>query len=373
MSSPSPATSTVSPPSDSGSPSRLRILELDGLRGVAALAVVLYHFTTRFEQLFPREVPLSWQLSWGFHGVDLFFMLSGFVILMTLERTRGWLQFAWGRFTRLYPAYWVAALMTLIVIALWGAASQQVSARDALLNVTMLQALLGARHIDGVYWSLQAEVIFYVNMLLAYRCGLLQRPAWGVAAWLLLAAIVVAALALVGDETAIASVLHKLQTVFSLKFIPLFSVGVLLYDARVRARFTVAHAAALTLGLALIGLSDGVATLVIDTGLAALLALAVHGRCRWLGAPWLVRLGALSYALYLVHQAIGYTIIRHLEAAGAAPAVSIAAALVTVFLLANGLHRWIEMPALHRLRHVRVERLAGFWSWSRKPRGANPA
>ncbi|MEZ6105284.1 MAG: hypothetical protein R3B96_04030 [Pirellulaceae bacterium] len=40
--------------------------------------------------------------------------------------------------------------------------------------------------------------------------------------------------------------------------------------------------------------------------------------------------------------------------------------MVTVFLLASGLHRWIEMPALHRLRHVRAERLAGFWSWSRK-------
>ena len=82
-----------------------RVLELDALRGLAALAVVFYHYTTRFDQLFGHTFPLPWSVSWGHYGVDLFFMLSGFVILMTLERTSDSWKFAWGRFSRLYPAY----------------------------------------------------------------------------------------------------------------------------------------------------------------------------------------------------------------------------------------------------------------------------
>lgn len=54
-----------------------RILELDALRGLAALAVVLFHYTTRYDQLFGYSEPLAVNVSWGHYGVDLFFMISG--------------------------------------------------------------------------------------------------------------------------------------------------------------------------------------------------------------------------------------------------------------------------------------------------------
>ena len=71
-----------------------RILELDALRGLAAVAVVFYHYTTRYGQLFGHRDSLTVSLPWGHYGVDLFFMLSGFVILMTLERTANSWKFA---------------------------------------------------------------------------------------------------------------------------------------------------------------------------------------------------------------------------------------------------------------------------------------
>ena len=70
-----------------------RLHSLDALRGLAALGVVAYHY-------------LDQPAYYGLLGVELFFIISGFVILMTLERVPSLLQFAIGRAARLYPAYW---------------------------------------------------------------------------------------------------------------------------------------------------------------------------------------------------------------------------------------------------------------------------
>ncbi len=83
----------------------MRIKERDALRGLAALAVVLFHYTTQFEKLFGHSNELSWSMPYGDLGVHLFFMISGFVI---------------SRFSRLYPAYWLAIILTTAVVWTYG-------------------------------------------------------------------------------------------------------------------------------------------------------------------------------------------------------------------------------------------------------------
>lgn len=83
-----------------------RLVEVDALRGVAALAVVLFHYTTRFTDLFQPGVPPAVSFPGGHYGVNLFFIISGFVIFMTLEKTARPLDFVVSRFSRLFPAYW---------------------------------------------------------------------------------------------------------------------------------------------------------------------------------------------------------------------------------------------------------------------------
>jgi peptidoglycan/LPS O-acetylase OafA/YrhL len=332
-------------------PRPTRILELDALRGLAALAVVLFHYTTRYDQLLGHAESLAVTVPWGQFGVDLFFMLSGFVILMTLGRTADAWRFAWCRFSRLYPAYWAAAAVTFAVVAICRLPGQEVSLGDALLNVTMMQSLLGARHIDGAYWSLQAELIFYANMLVLYRCGLLRKPTLTVALWL--AAAVVVRLAQAPAELALpwaGELLSKLATVASLKFIPLFAVGILFYASRTTGRFSTASLATMAASLVIVAWQDGVAAAAIDAMLAMGLLLAVAGRAPVLTSRPLVFLGAISYPLYLVHQNIGYVVIRQLEAWGVTPLGAIAVAVLVALGLASWLHRLVEMPAMKWLR-----------------------
>jgi len=84
-----------------------RIEELDALRGLAAFAVMLYHYTAgEGPRLNRAELLVS--VPWGHFGVQLFFVISGYVILMTVRRVRTAGEFAVSRFARLYPAFWVA-------------------------------------------------------------------------------------------------------------------------------------------------------------------------------------------------------------------------------------------------------------------------
>src|SRR6266446_6407653 len=86
----------------------IRFEELDALRGVAALSVILFHYLHQYDAIYGKDgVLLFGALNWpsGIYGVYLFFMISGFVIFMTLRGARDWLDFVVSRFSRLYPAY----------------------------------------------------------------------------------------------------------------------------------------------------------------------------------------------------------------------------------------------------------------------------
>jgi peptidoglycan/LPS O-acetylase OafA/YrhL len=91
-----------------------RLLELDALRGIAAIAVVCFHLGLSYQEESHKIFNL------GVTGVDLFFIISGFVILMTLEKTKNWQDFIISRASRLYPVYWVCVSLTAALMFLLG-------------------------------------------------------------------------------------------------------------------------------------------------------------------------------------------------------------------------------------------------------------
>ena len=136
---------------------------MDLLRFIAASAVVLYHFTYRPLVGAPAgngtfgSVELVTRF--GYLGVNLFFMLSGFVILWSSQgRTAP--EFVVSRFARLFPSFWICLILTTLVVNLSGS-GEPISARTFAANVTMIPGLLGASYVDGVYWTLFVELKFY--------------------------------------------------------------------------------------------------------------------------------------------------------------------------------------------------------------------
>lgn len=323
----------------------VRLQELDALRGLAALAVVIFHYTSRYDNLYghPALVP---DFRIGEYGVHLFFMISGFVIFMSLERVRSPLDFIVARASRLYPVYWAAISLTFVVTAIFGLPGLESHWWEALVNLTMVQRLFGIPHVDDVYWTLTVELSFYALMWLALvskQLGHIVR--WGTV-WLGLMALYAFISELLGVALPGAAANFLL-----LEHGHLFFAGILFYKL---FKGAAPRPTPLLLGLCL-ALQFVVAPL--ESGLIvgmffALFWLLIKGWLRVLVVPPLLFLGSISYSLYLLHQNVGYVVMRELYALeGVLPAwfilgVPFAFSLV----LASSFTVYIERPVLRVVR-----------------------
>jgi peptidoglycan/LPS O-acetylase OafA/YrhL len=321
-------------------PPRVRLPGLDALRGLAALAVVAFHYTTRFGIVFGHPSRPWFSVPWGLHGVEVFFVISGFAIELSLESTKKARDFLVSRALRLYPTFWAAGAVTFAVVSVFGLPERVASPRDALLNLSMIPASLGAQAVDAVYWTLERELRFYGLALLLLALGLRR---YSVHALLI-------AVAVQTVDAASHVVPHWISDLLNAHWAHLFASGALL--ARLRRGMSYK-----TLGLlgmcVLSSRAIGAVPFFYCVGAVGLVWIATHP---FVGARLrpLVFLGKISYPLYLAHQYIGYVVMRALYARGASSNVAILSACAVALAIAIGLHVLIEKPCLERQRLLTI-------------------
>lgn len=322
-----------------------RLSQIDALRGLAALVTLAFHYTTRYDQLFIHTSPLAVSAALGQKGVFLFFAISGFVIFMTLDRAREPMDFVVSRFSRLYPVYWASVLFTAAVLAFADVPGFRFSAGQVLANLTMVHGFFRLRDLDGVYWSLQVELLFYLWALGLWLVGAVRRPVGLCIAWSALALA-----ANLWDASTRWPFPGTLRIFLLLDFIPFFVLGIVAYVSLRDRRLDRPHVAAL--GLAVLAVAAAGDTLMTAVAVASggLIFAGSRGRLKPLDHRVLLFLGAISYPLYLTHQVMGQLVILHLENAGVAPWLAIAVATATAIAVASALHFAIEMPAMRAIR-----------------------
>ena len=327
-------------------PSGSRVVELDALRGLAALAVVAFHYTTHYGNEVGHVGPPPLSFGFGNYGVNLFFLISGFVIFMTLERTRSALDFVVSRFSRLFPAYWAAILFSAAVVYTIGMPSQRLPWEEVALDFTMIQEILGGEHLDGSYWTLQVELFFYAQMLFWFMLGQLHRIRWIIGAWLVIA------VAHGFAEQHHTPVSYTLSELLIVRHIPYFAIGILFYRLRTRPEARLPDIA--LIGACLLAIMFAykpvyAVVAVVCTAIFALFALGYLRGLRW--APFAF-LGTISYALYLLHQSIGFSLIWHLEHRGVSSGLAALTAAIVVTALAVVLTYLVERPAMRWIRRT---------------------
>jgi peptidoglycan/LPS O-acetylase OafA/YrhL len=327
---------------------RSRLDGLDALRGIAAMTVVLFHFTTQFDKLFGHGSPPLLSFPLGHYGVNLFFIISGFVIFMTIERAKAPMDFVVSRFSRLYPAYWVAIALTFSITHLLGLPEHLSDIKTALFNGLMFHKMaFGVPHVDGVYWTLEVELLFYLGMFILMMTSRLSHVHGILFALLTLRLIYFVAQEYFG--IALPWVIYRYLIVGQIAW---FAIGMVMYRLTFHAGekkswldWSVAFAAVSVLAIAE---SPSIAGLAVFFG--ALVLAAAKGKLKILANPVLVWLGSVSYTLYLLHENIGWSIMLSLREAGAGANFSILTAILVSLILASLVTYWVEKPAMSKIR-----------------------
>ncbi len=320
-----------------------RLEGIDALRGLAALLVVGYHFECSLVFDLPNG-PADQSRLWSRYalmGVELFFIISGYVILMTIENSRSILHFARNRIARLYPAYWLSVAVAAIFVLPLG----EVSYRNVIVNLTMLQTFLGRQSLVVPYWSLAYELWFYATIAAVAAVGALKHLPWLALAWF---AILIPIRLLSNIPTG------PIQLYSMVFFGNLFIAGMTIFLIRAgRGSALVWTALAVSVLYSYFGRQDwSHLNEMLYGAVISIFVLSVFVASRPdISAPrWLVYCGSISYSLYLLHSPIMLAAARTADFVGIGKLAGLVLSLPIIFFASVLAREYIELPGLQWLR-----------------------
>lgn len=324
-------------------PSRLEVLDL--LRGIAAISVALFHFTGNLAPSLFKSL-----CSYGWLGVEMFFVISGFIIPYSLARGRYNLRTDYARFllkrtTRLHPAYLASIILFLglwyfsaILPGFLGEAPD-LGAGQILSHLLLTTQINGFEWIQPVYWTLAIEFQFYVFIALVFPLVVASSKA---IRWLSLGGIVSLALL-------------PVSKIWFLPYLPLFLLGILVF-LHLQGKLPIILFLITLLATSLLTYF----TLGIQQASVGLLTATAIAFTRVSVPPALVWPGMISYSLYLVHLPIGGRLINLSKRIGIDEAwfqyTSIAAALVASVICAHIFYICVERPSQKWSSAIRFNR-----------------
>lgn len=360
--------------SEAGGAPKGRLATIDGLRGIAALAVTLFHLREATHLSFPGWSPpvLDDVFRFGYLGVDIFFVLSGFVIAFGLtgrEVTAGYFgRFVLRRSLRLDPPYWTAIVLELLAVSLAARVGFGSGAlpdwRTLGLHLLYAQELAGAGSILPIFWTLCFEIQFYVVLVGAVALSRTLRHRTPVATGAVLYTL---GLGLFVLSLATRFGLFGVSSMPGLALIRWyqFFLGACTWWAASR-RLPVWPVLAGWAAVLIAATTDGVGQALLETAAlgTSLVLLIAYRRDRmqaWLSGPWLLYLGTISYSVYLYHSIFGWRTVRLLgqfASPARAPFLNGHSALVIGLVVsiasAAFLYHAVERPSLSFSRRVRL-------------------
>ncbi|MEV7618668.1 acyltransferase [Microbacterium sp. NPDC089321] len=317
----------------------MRFRELDGLRGIAAMAVVLYHFTGHYNTYYPQDPLPKVDIWWGAFGVQLFFLISGFVILMSAEAAQRPSDFVISRVTRLYPVYWIVLILGVMIAAVFAVPNVPHSPDIVAMNVTMVQRWFLVPNVLDVFWTLAVEMQFYVllfMLLVITRCSLSERLMVRVVLTWLGVSLVVAVWAFPAAHGVtpqeVPTPVKLILNVTLASYGPLFCTGMISFLSRRAHRVHWLLWPSAVVAVVVTGLTqEWEDAAVVAVICLAFIIVTSREATPALLLPPLQWLGKVSYSLYLVHSIAGFVVIHSLwPYLGREGAVIVALAVVLV-------------------------------------------
>lgn len=358
------------------SSSTRKIAFADTLRGVACMSVVLSHLVlmfvvgpatvtslTRIDQPTHHAAAVEWFHRWspiglGGFGVGLFFIISGFVIPMSIGRLNR-VPFAIARFFRIVPTY--AASLAFLLAAMWAIrgyfnAPNDIPWLEALASISFIRDLLWIPSIDGIVWTLEIEMHFYALCIILAPM-LMRGDTRGLLIWNAAMLAVVLWLGPIPTELSTTHLrLFALLKAFyvAAMFMNLMWIGTIFsfhWHGQCSTRFaTFAIVALNVMFVAHLGVNgllsprSRVVTLTTYESTLGLFLLA-YNRPQWFsGSRFLAFLARISYPLYVVHGVVGYGVEQLLCSLGVNVYLTMGITIALMIGVATVMHHLVEMP-----------------------------
>ena len=316
---------------------------LDYIRAFSILAIVFYHYTYQYEKSIGHVMHWNLNVSWGHMAVNTLFVLTAYLTIRNWDR-RGF-SFLYKRFVRLYPSFIICIFITTGFMYFF-MPSRLCTIKDIIINFTMFPNQLGAKPVDGVYWALSTEIIFYVMIMVFMqikdegkfiKCLFL----WGCVS-------IIISLCGVYDFN---NLIIKCIRVFGVteRSAP-FIIGCLIALKQKMIKWNKLVPTLIVSSIAMLvsqGLKFTIWTLL--WGCIIYVVVKKQNSNGEQGENIITRLASfissISYPLYLLHQYIGYSIINMLEHAGYVDEWIVLIPFLVSILLAYLVHRYIEVPS----------------------------
>lgn len=320
---------------------------IDVIRATSALLIVLFHYTYRYDNnpyivLSESQVNYPIQVSWGYGAVITFFMLSGFLISHNFINTnKNPINFATKRVVRLYPTFWICVILTTIVI-IFVFPEIKINPIIFIANLTMVPVDFHQPYIDGAYWTMGYEIKFTIFLLfiLLYK-NLNIRKLW-LFFWLL-SSIAVGFCSNYFHPTLI----RILKDVFLMDFIHTFIGGISIANFKFSPKFytTLLSLSFINqycwLGFDMCYDSFFLITVVLLFIIPMLEMIKINDTIYKI----IEFIALISYPLYLLHQMIGFGIIRALVNNGLSNEIGLIIPFTISVLLAVLVHKFVEIPS----------------------------
>lgn len=325
------------------------------------MMVVLFHLydSTPVASILADRVPalIDGVLKLGFLGVYLFFVISGYVISLTLYRRMSsfgeGLRFFVRRQLRLDPPYWIAiAISVASALAINSLRPETHSPVPSLLTIlahlVYLQDLLHLQAIAGVFWTLCFEIQFYLFFVAVIVIAAKLRLSLHVLGWWMLPVYLLS----IANWWNLVPITENFA--LTLWFAFFLGVVVFMYGRGEFSRLQLGLYFSIPLALLIAdpptinGIAEVSVVTTLLTALVFLLAQVGGGIRSWLSGSVLSYLGTISYSLYLMHAIIGIRLLKLILRPDAPPgqAVVLYLAVVLVSIVAaDGVYRFVERPS----------------------------
>ena len=313
---------------------------IDNLRAIAIILVVLFHYTYHYDsEYLLRSDNWSFEIAkFGWSGVDIFFIVSGYCIAMTITKTHNFIEFVVRRAARLYPGYFVCGLLTLIFYSVFELPGREVGWFVGFMNLIFANFIPGLnfQYIDGIYWALIVEMKFYLFFGIIFF--LIKDLSKSIYFWFIIC--------LFGN---VLSFIDKITNPFFFSIFPhanLFLLGLSIYNFKkisVLSKILIFNFLIISLFVNERYEGFEIYFIMMISTVFFILHKQIDFKIKYL--PYL---GLLSYTWYLTHNAIGIIIIREFNKLNF-EYVSVVIAILFTFSLSALIYFFVEIQSKSKI------------------------